>query len=365
MQIRKGFWLGFAPALLSTIVSIVTPEASLAAESTMPASYVEIIKPELAAKYAYTEDGEYTKALNIPTYQWMPVGTPPKAIFIGIHGLTLHGRRFRVLARSLAVNGMGFIAIDMRGFGRCHFDPKKQFSTADDDRTKVNHEKSYEEIVGLAKLVKAKYPETRVIALGESLGCTFCVRLAAEHPELVMGTVLSAPATALNKDMYAGRGQIRQGIKAVVLPSHELSLKLFFANLCSSRVEVQKEMTEDPLVRKELTLKALLSTDVFCAKTDNFGRSTSPKIAVLILQGSADGCVSPEHVTKLMNAMPSDDQTLAWRGNYGHLQLETMYLRAASVNAIVNWLTDHSHDQLAKLEGLNQNITDLGGTVTR
>lgn len=365
MQSRKRFWLGFAPAVLSTMLSVTLPGVALAAESTMPATYAETIKPELAAKYSYTEDGEYTKALNIPTYEWMPVDTPPKAIFIGIHGLTLHGRRFRVLARSLAVDGMGFIAMDMRGFGRCHFDPKKEFSTADDDRTKVNHEKSYEEIVALAKLVKAKYPDTRIIALGESLGCTFCVRLAAEHPELIVATVLSAPATALNKDMYAGHGQVKQGLKAIIVPSHELNLQSFFANLCSSRVEVQKEMTEDPLIRKELTLKALLSTDAFCAKTDSYGKTTSPNLSVLILQGSADGCVSPEHVTKLMNAMPSDDQTLAWRGNYGHLQLETMYMRAASVNAIVNWLTDHSHDQLVKLENVNKNITDLGGTVTR
>ncbi len=365
MQSRKVFRLGLVATLLTPIVSDAAIGAALAAESTMPPSYVENIKPELAAKYKYTEDGEFTKALNIPTYEWMPVDTPPKAVFIGIHGLTLHGRRFRVLARSLAVSGMGFISMDMRGFGRCHFDEKKQFSTADDDRTKVNHEKSYEEIVALAKLVKSKYPDTRVIALGESLGCTFGVRLAAEHPEMITGVVLSAPAVALNKDMYAGHGQIRQGLKAIVVPSHELGLQSFFADLCSSRTEVQKEMTEDPLTRKELTLKALLSTDAFCAKTDNYGKTTSPKLAVLILQGSADGCVSPEHVTKLMNAMPSDDQTLAWRGNYGHLQLETIYMRAATVNAIVNWLTDHSHDQQAKLENVNQNITDLGGTITR
>ena len=120
----------------------------------------------------------------------MPVGTPPKAMIIGIHGLTLHGRRFRVLARSLAVNGVGFVSVDMRGFGRCRFDDKKQWSTADDDKSKVNHEKSYEDIAALAKLIKDKYPDQRLVALGESLGCTFCVRLAAEHPDMISGIVL-------------------------------------------------------------------------------------------------------------------------------------------------------------------------------
>ncbi len=123
-------------------------------------------KVRLAAKYSYTEDGAFTKALDMPTYEWMPVDGPPKAIVLGVHGLTLHGRRFRILARSLAVNGIGFVSLDMRGFGRCHFDDKKQFSTAEDDKTKVNHEKSYQDIVKLAELIKAKYPNLRLLALG-------------------------------------------------------------------------------------------------------------------------------------------------------------------------------------------------------
>ncbi len=365
MKTSKTFRFGLCAALLSVVVSLSAPMTAVAAESTMPPSYVERISPELASKYQYIEDGEYTKALNIPTYEWLPVDGPPNVVFVGVHGLTLHGRRFRVLARSLAVNGVGFISMDMRGFGRCHFDPENRFSSKGDDKRGVNHEKSYEDIVALVQLVRTKYPNARLIALGESLGCTFCVKLAAEHPELVDGLILSAPATALNKDMYAGHGQVAQGIKAVIAPSHEVNLKGFFAELCSHRVEVQKEMTDDPLIRKELKLGELIATDVFCAKTDHFGKTTSPALSVLILQGSADGCVSPEHVTKLMNAMPSADQNLAWRGNFGHLQLETMFMRAAIIGAIGNWIIDHSHDHLTRLQGLQKNITELGGTITQ
>lgn len=365
MRTSKTFLVGLTAALLSIVSSVLNPGMAIGAESTMPPSYVENIKPEVAAKYVYTEDGEFSKALNIPTYEWMPNNpSPPPVIFIGIHGLTLHGRRYRVLARSLAVNGVGFIAMDMRGFGRCYRDPEKQFSKTE-DKTGVDHEKSYGDIVALTKLVKAKYPNSRLIALGESLGCTFCVRLAGEYKDLITGLVLSAPATALNKDMYAGHGQVVQGLEAVVRPSHELHLASFFADLCSHRVDVQKEMTDDPYIRKELKLRELIGTDVFCAKTDKYGKATAPTLSVLILQGSADGCVSPEHVTKLMNAMPSEDQNLAWRGNFGHLQLETMYMRAATINAIGNWIFDHSHDQLTRLQELQQNITDLGGTLSR
>jgi hypothetical protein len=64
-----------------------------------------------------------------------------------------------------------------------------------------------------------------------------------------------------------------------------------------------------------------------------------------------------------MNAMPSADQTLAWRGKFGHLQLETSFMRTASVEAIGNWLLAHSKDQQAKLKGFQQDITDLGGSM--
>lgn len=342
---------------------VISP--SLAGESTMPAKYVENINPSLAAKYKYTEDGQYTKALGIPTYEWMPSEGPSRAMVLGIHGLTLHGRRFRVLARSIAVNGAGFVSLDMRGFGRCAFDEKKQFSTPTEDRTKIDHNRSYEDIVQLARMVKANHPDEPLIALGESLGCTFCVRLAAEHPELVAGVILSAPAVKVNKDMYIGNGQIRQGLKSIVVPDHEMDLRGFFAELCSARKEVQDEMMDDPLILKSITLKRLITTDLFVDKTTEWGKKTDPKLAVLILQGSKDGCVAAKHVTDLMNCMASDDQNLAWRGNFGHLQLETIYMRAAVIDAIANWLRDHGKEALAKSKMQQFLIEELGGHVSQ
>lgn len=329
--------------------------------------YTDDVNPELASRYVYTEDGEFSKALKIPTYQWMPTSQAPlKAMFLGIHGLTLHGRRFRVLARSLAINGAGFVSLDMRGFGRCKFDDKHEWSTKDDDKTEVDNEKSYQDIVKLATMLKEKYPDVKLIPVGESLGCTFCVRLAAEHPELVKAIAISAPAVKLNKDMYRGRGQIRLGVKAIIKPGeHELDLRPFFADLCSNRPEVQKEMEDDPLIRKKIRLRSLLSVDKFVAKTADYGKKTAPDLGVLILQGSADGCVSPKHVTDLMNAMPSTDQTLDWRGNYGHLQLETCFMRAQTISAIANWLIAHNADQEAKIKGFENEIKQLGGTVTK
>lgn len=352
---------GVATLICLSLFSFCSERAS-AAESTMRTP--DQINPEIAAKYSYTEDGAFSEALKLPTYEWMPADGPQKAIVLGIHGLTMHGRRFRVLARSLAVNGMGFISLDMRGFGRCHFDDKMLFSTKDDDKTKVNHEKSYQEIVKLAELIKTKYPNLRLIALGESLGCTFCVRLAGEHPELVNGIVLSAPAVRINRSMYRGKGQIKEGIKAVVKRKHELDMSGYFSELASQRPEVQKEMIDDPMVLQELPLKALLSTSKFVKKTISYGKTTDKHLPVLIIQGNRDGCVSPKHVTELMNSMPSDDQNLAWRGNFGHLQLETAHMRTPIIDALGGWLLNHGQADQTRLKELQQTTADLGGIVT-
>jgi acylglycerol lipase len=349
--------------LFALVAGVLSTTASFAGEDTMPPPYKDIVSPELAAKYTYTEDGDYTKALGFPTYEWMPATGTPKAIVLAVHGLTLHGRRFRVLARTLAVNGIGFVSLDMRGFGRCHFGDTKPFSTPTEDRTAVDNNKSYLDVVALAQAIKQKYPDLRLMVMGESLGCSFAVRLAAEHPELANAIMLSAPAAKINPDMYAGHGQVVKGIAAVVRPSHEINMSSFFADLVSKRSDVQNEMIDDPFIRKKLTIHALLDTDEFVKKTEHWGKLTSAKLPVLILQGSIDGCVSAKHVTDLMNAMPSDDQSLAWRGNFGHLQLETQFMRAATIDAVADWLQNHSAAQKLKLGDLEQSIVGLGGTL--
>jgi alpha-beta hydrolase superfamily lysophospholipase len=334
-------------------------------EVTIPSQMNEVVKPELAAKYRYTEWGEYTKALGFPTYEWMCVGAKPKAIVLGIHGLTLHGRRYRVLARTLAVCGYGFISMDMRGFGSCHWDEQNQFSTPTEQRKNIAHEKSYEDIVQLAQMIRQKYPDTPIVAMGESLGCTFCVKLAGEHKDLVDGMILSAPAVRINPAMYASPADIKEGFAALLKRGHKVSLKQFMTHLVSGRQEVAQEMLDDPLILQEIRIKDLLATDLFCEKTAGFGKAVAPGIPVLILQAGGDKCVSPESVTKLMANMPSSNQTLAWIGSWGHLQLETSYMRSKVIDILGEWVENRTREANNELQALEQNIDDLGGTLVR
>jgi alpha-beta hydrolase superfamily lysophospholipase len=361
---RTSLFVKVAALLLVFACLMANGYPAFAIESTMPQDkYPDKVNPELAAQYSYKEDGEFSKKIGIPTYEWMPVSGPPKAVVIGVHGLTLHGRRYRVLARALAINQIGFVSFDMRGFGKCRVD--SSYSTMKDDKSKVQLEKSYKEVEKLAVLVKEKYPDAKLVILGESLGCTFAVRLAGDHKDIVYGIVLSAPAVKVNADMFAGTGNVARGLKAVVSFHHEMDLHNFIKTLVSGRKQVVAEMLDDPMITKKLSIGALLSVDSFVDKTAKWGKKTSDRLPILIIQGSRDGCVSPKHVTDLMANMPSNDQTLSWKGQFGHLQLETQFVRVEIANALVDWMYDHGTENVVNLETFQKNISELGGAVVK
>ncbi len=354
----------FKSLALSLALMAVAIPCVRSAELTIP-SVKDTLNPEMASKFTYVEDSELGQALNMPVYQWLPVDREPRIVCLGIHGLTLHGRRYRVLARTLASEGVVFAAPDMRGFGRCKFDEQKRYSTKGDDKTKINHEKSYADLVKLAQMLKEKYPDIPLIVLGESLGCTFCVRLAGEHPELVTGMILSAPAVKVNPAMYMSPADIGAGMKALVNKHHELNLHHFITSLVSARKEVVDEMLDDPLILKQVPLFDLLSTDEFVEKTAKYGKTVPAHMSVLIIQGSSDRCVVPDMVTHLTAAMPSDDQTVRWLGSYGHLQLETSFLRAAVVDSVRDWFEDRSPASRDDKVNLGRKIVDAGGILVQ
>jgi alpha-beta hydrolase superfamily lysophospholipase len=355
----------FVALFLGGLVAASSALPARAVESTMPPQYIEAISPQYAQQYVYTENGDSSTASGLPTYHWMPADGKMKALIIGIHGLTLHGRRYRVLARTMAVNKIGFIAMDMYGFGRNRFEEDGKLKPKEQGKTNVDHEASYQAIVKLVQYARNQYKGIPLMLMGESLGCSFCMRIAGEHPELVDSIILSAPAVKVNPDMYAAPKDIKAGLKAVVTPGHQVNLRSFFIDLVSNRPEVQNEMTDDPFIVKALGFKELISTDAFVDKTIEWAKLTSPFLPMLVIQGSNDKCVLPKHLTDMLMNMRSNDMRISWKGSYGHLQLETMFMRASIIDSIGMWLMDHGNEGSLKLKKLEQDIADMGGTLVR
>ncbi len=344
------------------IAFLLTTPGAFAGESTMPSTYAELIDPSIASQYVYSEDGPFSEASGLPTYQWMPAKGELKSVILAIHGLTLHGRRYRVLARTLAINNIGVVSVDMRGFGRNKFDDNGK-EKPKGEKTELNNELSYQDIVKVVQAIKAKYPNIPLIAMGESLGCTYCIRLAGEYPELINGVAISAPAIGVNPKMYSTGSDIKEGVKAILSSNHQVDLKKFLTELVSPMPEIANEMLDDPFIVKALTLKELIAVDFFVEKTLEWSKNTAVHLPLLVIQGSNDKCVLPKHLTDLMMTMRSDDMRICWKGSYGHLQLETAFMRASIIDSLGMWLQDHSADNRVHLKKLEQSIAELGGTL--
>src|SRR5258708_3079788 len=80
---------------------------------------VPCLSDDSSDRFHYVKDGDIAKAVHLPVYEWYPK-QKPDGLVLAIHGLTLHGLRYEVLAKTLAVdNPMGcyyVVAPDMRGF---------------------------------------------------------------------------------------------------------------------------------------------------------------------------------------------------------------------------------------------------------
>jgi acylglycerol lipase len=292
-------------------------------------------------KFTFDRAEELRKKIGLPIYRWLPDEQAPRGIILAVHGLTLHGQSYDVLARGFAAGGFVFVAPDMRGYGECNL------PGAPEDTKKIDNERSYQDIVKLAKALNDEYGQDIPIAmLGESLGTSFCVRLAAEHHELADAIIIAAPTSKVNPLMFFAPTTIGEGLKALILPGHEMSYKVFFKKLVSNDPAIIQELANDPLTLKRIPLQSLLETTDFVGKTNKWAKSVAKDTPVLILQGSRDRAMVPKDVTRLTKNIHSTDQTIRWISGYGHLLLETDYLGPPSIDAITSFIDDHDQQQM-------------------
>lgn len=312
------------------------------------------------------EDGPLSKELHIPLYEWYPKNAEPTGMVLAVHGLTLHGKRYEVLGRAFAAEGFYACAPDMQGFGRCYTDDKHVFDVNGESKQKVNYEKSFADIVALARAMKREHPKVPLFAMGESLGTSVCIKLAAEHPELVDGLLLSGPTVQVHPLMVLHPHNMAAAAWAVFIhPRFNMPTESFVKNLVSNDPDIVQEMLNDPLCRKGLTIAELTRTKAFVKQTVPNAAKIKKGLPILVVQGSEDKCMIPHAVTKLFRNTSSSYQTLRWLHAHGHLLLETSYLRPATVDAIDTWIVENSTAHEKDVTAIKAEILQLGGKETR
>jgi alpha-beta hydrolase superfamily lysophospholipase len=320
------------------------------------------LSPDPNKRFSFTEDGKYSQELNIPTYEWSPVGFPGKArgCVVFVHGLTLHGQRYTVSGRAFAAANFYAIAFDMRGFGRCYTDPENKFSKDGVSKRRVDYDSSFDDLVKLVTLVKKDHPNLPIILVGESLGVTPCLRLAAKHGDLVDAMVLSGASVSVNPLMIFSPQAIKAGLKAGFNRKFNVKLQFFLDDLVSSDPRIIEELTNDPLIRQKVTIRDLLATDKYISKNIKYAREIRPEMPILILQGSKDHCVTPKKVVRLTNNIRSDEQTLRWMDSASHVLLETKYLNPATIEAVVAFIRMRESDMANRVKEVKTDLEQLG-----
>ena len=257
--------------------------------------------PRLMRDWVITSDG-----YRLPLSTWLPAGRDPDAVLVALHGFNDYRRSFAGLAGYLAVQGVAVYAYDQRGFGAT----RRPGHWAGKDAL----ERDFVEVV---TLLRERYPEIPLYALGDSMGAPVTMVALVREPQLpVKGAVLVAPA------VWGGQS-LNPIYRAVLwLGAHTVprlrvsgrGLKL----MVTDNEDVLKEMRADPLVLKQARLDALYGVvQLMDQAVDTTPRLRTP---LLILYGERDQVIPKKAVCRTLGRLQVSHRDLFYGRGY-HLLL--------------------------------------------
>jgi acylglycerol lipase len=265
---------------------------------------------------------------NAPCIQWIGA-EKPKAAILCIHGLSLHKGTFDALGKRLSKDGYAVFALDVRGFG--DWVSKRHIE-------KVDLNGSLADIGQELKVIHEKYPDLKMVMLGESMGGGIALHATALYPNLVSGLISSVPAGdrfgqtdeefkvgihallgGFNKQMNVGPGVVAQATK---------------------KEDLRHTWGDDPLVRMKLSPHELMQFQDFMGKNYESARAIT-NTPVLFIQGMNDKLVRPAGTWKLLEALNTPDRQIVFSKTAEHLILEEAQFSEQDIGFIENWMKKH------------------------
>jgi alpha-beta hydrolase superfamily lysophospholipase len=270
-------------------------------------------------------------------YRWINKASRPKAVLIAVHGVTLHGLTFDAFARHLVDRNFVVLAPDLRGYGRRQTanqlaQPSRQFLG-------VAYDKSRDDVVDLVRATKSAYPDIPLYCLGESLGADIALYAASQAPTLVDGVILSSPAIEGRFNFVPQL--IADSAKFIANPNRQVNLVPYIKKFASDDLRVGEDTAKDPLVRKTLSSWDLIRSLQSMRPILRYADKVNENMPVLVIQGSQDKVLRSKAIIRLIAHLRSEDQTVKWFKDRGHLMLETTYLKREVLQAVDGWLDQH------------------------
>jgi alpha-beta hydrolase superfamily lysophospholipase len=280
---------------------------------------VNVEKPTETADAFVMADGT-----ALPYRVWLPAGSP-SAVVLALHGMNDSRDAWEYPAPALAAAGVAVFAPDLRGFGATRtrgFWPGTNGLT-DDCRVMI-------------RLLRARYPRTKVILMAESMGAAALMVLATEpSPPLVDGYVLIAPAVW-------GREQMNLLMRAVLwvadrtVPGLTLTGRGLIKITATDNRAALVRLSNDPLTIHATRVDAIKGLvdlmDRALAAAPHFNAPA------LFMYGGHDELVPARATAATWSALPPGSVCAFYPNGY-HLLLRDKD-RAVPIGDILHWIRE-------------------------
>jgi acylglycerol lipase len=200
--------------------------------------------PQLAGEVLVARDGT-----RLPLRHWEAEGAKPRAVIVGLHGMSDYSNAFDMPGKVWAKLGITTISYDQRGFGQS----EKPGIWAGADAMRAD----LDDAISAAR---SRYPGVPVFALGESMGgAVLLTALGSDKPPAADGIILVAPAVWSRSDMPLTYRA------ALFLAAHLLPGMILSNNAAgrvvtivpSDNVAMLRALARDPLFQKKTRVDTL------------------------------------------------------------------------------------------------------------
>jgi alpha-beta hydrolase superfamily lysophospholipase len=243
---------------------------------------------------ALVDDG-YVAAdgVRLPMQRWLPDAEAPKAVILALHGFNDYANAFAMPGEWWAKHGIATYAYDQRGFGRTPHPGLWPGEAA-----------LVDDLDGMVALLRARYPETPLYLLGESMGgAVVLAALVRPDAPKVDGAILAAPAVWGRATMDLGK-RVGLFVSAHTVPWLKVTGRGLNITPSDNR-EMLIALSRDPLVIHETRMDAIwglvnLMDEALAAAPQLRGTP------LLIVYGEHDEIIPKEAMRQMIESLPPD-----------------------------------------------------------
>lgn len=283
---------------------------------------------EVERKPRATSAEKVSLVSGLPEFLVWKADGQAKGVVLCLHELGLHSGVFEDLGKRLSAKGYTVYSMDLRGFGGWRNKGKEGRMSLPD---------TLQDIKAAAEEIK-KVHKASVFLIGEAMGGALALEAAAKYPDLIAGTVSSAPG---GEHFNTTHNYVSIGTKSIFSANKDANMAEELIDIATPKTSLQSVFKSDSLVRLDLTPKELMSCQFYMYKARRFARQIK-QLPVLIVQGLKDGESKPIGSQKVFDNLATKNKEYIPVKEGDHYVLEDVKVDDDVVNTTVSWLDKNS-----------------------